>query len=218
MDTFVLSEINSIANNFLAEIRDKDKQKDSMRFRRNLERLGEVLAYEISKSLTYRNELVETPLGTSSMNLLKLSPVLITIMRAGFPFYQGFLQFFDRSDSGFIGAFRHHPNGGNHFDIHMQYAAFGDLDKREVIIIDPMIASGKSLLQAVETILKIGNPSRIHVAGLIASRKGVELLKKECKKVKTLFWFCAIDEELNDKSYIVPGLGDAGDLSFGKKL
>lgn len=216
MDLFILSESKSIANNFIAELRDKHIQSDGLRFRKNMERIGEILAYEISKHLEYHNTTVHTPLGEASTPILASDPYLITILRAGIPFFQGFLNFFDKAECGFIGAFRsnHTPDQG--FEIDMEYQAIGDIYDKEVILIDPMLATGKSIVKALQHLLIKGKPSRIHIASLIAAKQGYDYVKN-CIDFNMHFWIGTIDEELNDKSYIVPGLGDAGDLSFGKK-
>lgn len=181
-----------------------------------MERTGELLAYELSKNLEYQTQRIATPLGIAEMSLLKNYPYLITIMRAGIPFYQGFLNFFDKSDSGFIGAFRTDYDRKRDFDIDMDYFAIGEIQDREIVLIDPMLATGKSIIKAINYLLQKGIPKRIHIAALIASREGYTYLNSHCK-VPIDFWIAAMDEELNDKSYILPGLGDAGDLSFGKK-
>lgn len=216
MELFLLSEFNSLANNYIAELRDIDIQKDSMRFRQNMERIGEILAYEISKDLEYEKIELKTSLGKSNLSVIKESPYLITIMRAGIPFYQGFLNFFDKSESGFIGAFRSEPDEKNQFNIDMDYIAVGEIKGKEVILIDPMLATGKSVIKAVNRLLKKGTPKVIHIVALIASRQGYEYVKKNIS-VTSKIWIAAMDEKLNDKSYIVPGLGDAGDLCYGKK-
>lgn len=216
MELFLLSEFKSVSNNYIAELRDIDVQKDRMRFRQNMERIGEILAYEISKDLEYEKTEIKTPLGNSNISVIKESPYLITIMRAGIPFYQGFLNFFDKSESGFIGAFRSEPDDKQQFNIDMDYMAIGEIEGKEIILIDPMLATGKSVVKAVNQLLKIGIPKVIHLVALIASRQGFEYVKKHIS-VPSKIWIAAMDEKLNDKSYIVPGLGDAGDLCYGKK-
>lgn len=212
---FNLSEQNSIANQFIAELRDKTVQQDRMRFRRNLERLGEIMAYEVSKKLPYFTTSVETPLGNSRLNVLKQQPVLITILRAGLPYFQGFINFFDQSESGFIGAYR--EEGVEAPTVKLEYAALPTVTDREVIVIDPMLASGQSLMDAVEQILKVGVPRHLHLVSVMAAPEGIKFLTQQIR-VPYTFWTCAIDEKLNQKFYIVPGLGDAGDLSFGVKV
>jgi uracil phosphoribosyltransferase len=181
-----------------------------------MERLGEILAYEISKDLGYKEVVIKTPLGESKTSLISESPYLITIMRAGIPFYQGFLNFFEKSESGFIGAFRSDYNENQHFDIDMGYIAVGDIQGKEVILVDPMLATGKSMVKAIARLLKKGLPKKVHIAALIASRQGFEYVKNNIS-VSSKVWIGAMDEDLNNKSFIVPGLGDAGDLCYGKK-
>ena len=214
---FVLNETNSIANHFLAEIRDQHIQQDSMRFRKNLERLGELLAYELSKSLNYQTKPVTTPLGVSHINLIEHQPVLIPIMRAGIPFYQGVLNYFDRSVSGFIGAYRHHANEDHNFEIQMDYMATPSLENQRLILIDPMLATGKSIVKTLGALSKNGEPEQIDIMCVIAAPEGIDFLKQHID-LKFNLWIGAIDEKLNDRSYIIPGLGDAGDLAFGHKI
>jgi uracil phosphoribosyltransferase len=216
VELFLLSEFNSLANNYLAELRDVNIQADSMRFRKNMERIGEILAYEISKDLEYSEVEIKTPLGESKTSLISKYPYLITIMRAGIPFYQGFLNFFERSESGFIGAFRSEYDENQHFNIDMGYMAIGDIQGKELILVDPMLATGKSIVKAVNQILKMGLPKMIHIVALIASKQGFEYVKNNVS-VSSKIWIATMDKDLNDKSYIVPGLGDAGDLCYGKK-
>jgi uracil phosphoribosyltransferase len=181
-----------------------------------MERIAEILAYELSKSLEYKEVHIQTPLAATTASVLKTSPYLITIMRAGIPFFQGFLNFFDEADCGFIGAFRSDTDKNNEFEIDMDYMAVGDINAREIILIDPMLATGKSIVKAIENMLNIGKPKKIHIASLIASRQGYEYVKNNTN-FNTQFWVADMDDQLNDRSFIVPGLGDAGDLSFGKK-
>lgn len=213
---FILTQHNSIANHFLAELRSKEIQQDSMRFRTNLERLGEILAYEISKTFSYYNEQVETPLGKASVQLMNQQPVLATILRAGIPFYQGFLNYFDKSGSAFIAAYRASEKEGREVEIKMEYFASPSLEGKTLILIDPMLATGNSLLQTYQSLLKYGKPEKLHVASVIASRPGINFLKSQLQDFS--LWVGDVDEELNDKAYIVPGLGDAGDLAFGSKI
>lgn len=213
---FILAQQNTIANHFLAELRDKEIQKDRPRFRQNLERLGEILAYELSKKLAFQPAKVHTPLGISPTNLLSKQPVLVCVMRAGLPFYQGFQTIFAQAESAFIGAFRGKPNADHEFEIEMHYAATPDLDGKPLIIIDPMLATGKSIVSSYDTLLRYGTPSQVHIAAVIASRAGVNHLLSAIPDAS--LWIGDIDEELNHKFYIVPGLGDAGDLAFGEKI
>jgi uracil phosphoribosyltransferase len=213
----ILTEQNSVANNFIAELRDKKLQEDSMRFRLNMVKMGEIMAFEISKQLSYTQKSIRTPLGISKMNIMKDPPYIITILRAGIPFYQGFINIFDQAESGFIGAFRSDRDENNQFEIEMGYTAIGDVNSKQVILVDPMIATGKSILKAVNFIQKYGHPERLFIAALIGARQGYEYLINNMK-IPAEYWFGALDNGLNDQSYIVPGLGDAGDLCFGKKL
>lgn len=212
---FILNNHNSIANHFLAEIRDADVQQDSMRFRRNMERLGEVFAYEISKVLPYEEFEVQTPLGLSNINMIKELPVLVTILRAGLPLHQGLLNVFDRADSAFISAYRKTKKSGE-FIIQMEYVSTPDLDGKTVIIADPMLATGRSMVLCCKEILANYKIKELHIVSVIASVEGVTHVKANIPNAK--FWLGAIDEEMTTKAYIVPGLGDAGDLAFGEKV
>jgi len=210
-----LSEKNSIANQFLLELRDCHKQKDPMRFRKNMERLGSIMAYEISSRLGYSKQIVETPLGKSEINVLESPPVLITVMRAGLAYYNGFLNYFDSSESGFIGAYR--QEGTKDVTINLEYLATPSLQGREVILIDPMLATGQSFMKSVQSIMKHGLPNHIHIASLVSAPEGIQYIEANMNVPYTI-WTFGIDEKLNDKFYIVPGLGDAGDLSYGEKV
>ncbi len=215
---FILNEKVSIANHYLAELRSIELQQDRAKFRRNLERLGFLLAYELSKARAYSPSAVQTPLGESSIPLMDNQPVLVTILRAGLPFYQGFLDAFDQADSAFIGAFRGVASPEDHsFQIEMGYCASPELQGRELILIDPMLATGKSLIKAYKTLVdQYGKPSHTHVVAAVGSQAGADYLMKEIDNVS--LWMAALDPDLNDKSYIVPGLGDAGDLAYGPKM
>lgn len=212
---FILSDVNSIANQFLFELRDKTIQTDSERFRTNLERLGSVMAYEISKSLNYQDKVVSTPLGTARVPMLSRQPVLVAVLRAGLPYYLGFQKFFNHAAAGFIGAMR--EEGGTGITIKLDYTATPEIDDREVILIDPMLATGYSLNDAVNALCRKGKPAMVHIASLVAAPEGIAFLKSRLK-IPFKIWTVAVDERLNEKFYIVPGLGDAGDLSFGEKL
>lgn len=211
-----LGNQNSIFNTFIAEIRDVSIQKDAMRFRRNLERMGEVIAYEISKTLNYKTSDVTTPLGTATLSSPTDDIVLITIMRAGLPFHQGFLNYFDKAENGFIGAFRK-TKKDHSFSIESDYLACPSIEGKTVILSDPMLASGESILTALEVLKSRGVPTKIHIAALIGSQTGVDNVVKNLPK-NTSLWIGAVDNTLNSHAYIVPGLGDAGDLAFGEKL
>lgn len=214
---FILNEVNSVVHQFLLELRDTQIQKDSLRFRRNMERMGEILAYEVSKSLEYVEKKINSPLGDTNIPVLKEQPVLISVLRAGLPFHQGFLNIFDRAESGFIGAFRNPHDADFNFDVSLNYFAIPSIQGKTVIVIDPMLATGSSLLKAVQVLESNGKPKHIHIMSLIAAPEGIKFLEKNIKTPFTL-WTGAVDEKLNNMYYIVPGLGDAGDLSFGGKL
>lgn len=212
---FNLSEQNSVANHFLAELRDKTVQHDRLRFRRNVERLGEVMAYEVSRKLHYVTRTVETPLGKSRVNVLKQQPVLVTILRAGLPYFQGFINFFDQANAGFVGAYR--EEGKQELTVTLDYVASPALQGAEVIVIDPMLATGHSVMDTVKLLLKRGRPEHMHIVSLVAAPEGIKFLAQNMSVPYSL-WTCAIDEKLDARYYIVPGLGDAGDLSYGTKL
>ncbi len=212
---FVLTEFSSIGNQFIAELRNVKVHGDRMRFRKNMERIGEILAYEISKSFTYKIIEIETPLTTTLAQIPTTNPVIFAVLRASLPFYNGFLNFFDKADSGFIGAFR--EEGDGEITINLGYHASPNVEGRTLILADPMLATGKSVVRAVETILAHGIPEVIHIATAIASPEGINYLNQMIQ-VPFKLWIGAIDQSLNAQSYIVPGLGDAGDLAFGEKL
>ncbi|RKD92676.1 uracil phosphoribosyltransferase [Mangrovibacterium diazotrophicum] len=212
-----LSESTSIFNQYISEIRDENIQRDPLRFRRNLERLGEVFAYEISKTLEYKVSDVKTPLGIAQVPVLKQQPVLATILRAGLPLQQGLLNVFDKAENAFISAYRKYDDEGE-FHIEFEYLATPDLSEKVVMITDPMLASGASMEIAYKAMMQKGDPSHVHLVSIIASRKGVDYVKEHIKDKNVTLWLGAIDEEMTMKSYIVPGLGDAGDLAFGPKI
>lgn len=212
---FELCQQPSVANHYVADLRDVEVQKDSLRFRKNLERLGELLAYELSKKLNYEATSVTTPLGEAKSVSLSDSLVLAVILRAGLPVYQGFLNVFDKAESAFVGAYRSPQEADNSFDIIQGYTATPDLNDKVLILIDPMLATGKSVQAVYESLLFYGRPRSVHLVSVIASRVGINYLQKSLPHGH--IWTCAIDAELNQKSYIVPGLGDAGDLAFGVK-
>ena len=212
-----LGKKNTIFNHFISQIRDVKIQKDSLRFRRNIERIGEVFAYEISKEIDYENRDIVTPLGIANQYLMAEKPLLATILRAGLPLHQGLLNYFDDSDSAFISAYRKHNKGGD-FKIKIEYMSSPDINGKTIILCDPMIASGASMLMAMKAILSKGNPKYIHIVGTIASNEGVEYLKENCPIRNCTLWLGSEDSEMTSQSYIVPGLGDAGDLAFGEKI
>lgn len=211
-----LNRGNSILNRYLAEIRDVHIQKDSLRFRRNIERIGEIMAYEISRDLPYQPMEVQTPLAKATENVPAIQPVVATILRAGLPLHQGFIHYFDQAENAFVSAFRKYIDE-DHFDIHIEYIASPRLDGKTLIITDPMLATGGSMELAYKALLTKGEPAHIHVASVIATRQAVEHVQKTFPADKTTIWCAAIDPELNSHSYIVPGLGDAGDLCYGEK-
>lgn len=213
---FVFSQQPSVANHFIAELRDVTVQKDPMRFRRNLERLGELMAYEISKSLNYQTNKIKTPLGVSATQLLANPPVLATILRASLPFHQGFLNYFDKAENAFVGAYRGYHAHDEGFDIAMDYISSPDLSGKTVILMDPMLATGRSLEKVYHALLRYGIPAQTHIAAVIASPEGIQFVQERLPQCR--LWLGAIDEHLDDHFYIVPGLGDAGDLAFGSKL
>jgi uracil phosphoribosyltransferase len=209
-----LSEKNSLVNTWISEIRDLSVQQDRMRFRRNLERIGEIAAYEISKTLPFTEKEIQTPLGTSVCKVFQEQPVLGTILRAGMPLHQGMLNYFDKADNAFISAYRKHHRDGS-FEISLDYVSCPDLTDRTLILCDPMLATGSSLVKTIQYLKDEGMPKAIHVVCAIACSVGIEYVRREQPQVT--IWCGDIDEELTAKGYIVPGLGDAGDLAFGTK-
>ena len=211
-----LGSYNSIVNQFVAEIRDVQIQKDRMRFRKNLERLGEIFAYEISKTLPYQEREVVTPLGIATVPVLQNYPIVGTILRAGLPLHYGLLNYFDQADNAFISAYRRHHKDGS-FDIKLEYVGSPALHDRELILCDPMLATGSSIVMTYKALMEKGTPRHTHIVCALASTIGVEYVKRNLPTNVTI-WAAAIDDELTAQSYIVPGLGDAGDLAFGSKL
>jgi uracil phosphoribosyltransferase len=210
-----LSQQHSLVSNWISEIRDVNIQGDRMRFRRNLERIGEVAAYEISKVLAFKETEVETPLGTATSKLLETQPVVATILRAGLPLHQGILNYFDKADNAFISAYRKHHKDGS-FEISLDYISCPEIEDRVLIISDPMLATGSSLVKTIHFLKAEGRPRQIHIVAAIACTVGIEYVKREDPSVT--IWCGDIDDELTAKGYIVPGLGDAGDLAFGVKI
>lgn len=215
MEIHNFSSTNTVYNNFLSELRDLNIQKDRMRFKRNLERCGEISAYEISKELNFESKEVVSPLGNSIMNLVADKPIIATILRAGLPLHNGVLNVFDKSDNCFISAYRKH--GTKELEVEIEYLSSPSLQDKTIILTDPMIASGKSMYLAYKAMLKNGTPKFIHIVSVIASQEGIDYILKNFPK-NTKIWVGAIDEKMNSKSYIIPGLGDAGDLAFGGKI
>ncbi len=216
MEIINLGATNSILNQFVAELRDVTIQTDSLRFRRNIERIGEILSYEISKQISYENKNVQTPLGRASLMVPSSQVVISTILRAGLPFHQGFLNYFDHAENAFVSAYRKYKDRLN-FDIHIEYIASPRLNGKTLIITDPMLATGSSMGLAFQALLTKGEPEHIHVASIIASKQAIHYIKEKMPAEKTTVWVAAIDDQLDEHSYIVPGLGDAGDLAFGIK-
>jgi uracil phosphoribosyltransferase len=210
-----LSQEHSLVSNWIGEIRDVNVQTDRLRFRRNLERIGEIAAYEISKRLPHVEAEIQTPLGIAKQKVLKDYPVLATILRAGLPLHQGLLNYFDKSDNAYVSAYRKHHKDGS-FEISLEYVSCPELENRVLIIADPMLATGASLVKTIQHLREEGQPREIHVVVAIACNVGIEYIKREAPDVT--IWCGDIDDELTAKSYIVPGLGDAGDLAFGPKI
>ncbi|MGY6562301.1 MAG: uracil phosphoribosyltransferase [Luteibaculaceae bacterium] len=210
------NDSKSLINHFVAELRDINIQKDRMRFRRNLERIGEIMAYEISKKMSYSNQEIITPLGSADVNLMDNQPVIATVLRAGLPLHQGLLNYFDQAESLFVSAFRYHHKNDNEFEVKVEYLSGPSLENKVVILADPMLATGRSIELVYKALLAKGKPKELHIVAAIASAEGLEFVKQKLPKT-TSFWLGAIDDELTVQSYIVPGLGDAGDLAFGAK-
>jgi uracil phosphoribosyltransferase len=212
-----LSEKNSVLNHFLGQIRDINIHNDSMRFRRNIERIGEIMAYELSKELHYSDIEIQTPLGTKKTTQINDQLVLCSILRAGLPMHQGFLNYFDSAENGFISAFRYHPNNDDYFEIKVDYQAVADINNKNVLLLDPMLATGQSIVAVFNKLIEKGTPKEIHIAVVIATPEGIAHLQNHLPENCHL-WIAALDDNLNEHNYIVPGLGDAGDLAYGKKL
>ena len=216
MKVYNFSQYSSLYNKFLSELRDENIQKDSMRFRKNLERLGEISAYEISKTLQENSQVTKTPLGTSKTTVPSKNLVLATVLRAGLPLHNGLLKYYDNAENCFISAYRKHTSK-EEFEVEIQYMASPNLTDKIVLLSDPMLATGRSMVLAYKALLKKGTPSKIHIVCVIGSEQGVEYISKNLPEDTTL-WIGGIDSKMTSESYIVPGLGDAGDLAFGKKV
>ncbi len=212
-----LSENNSVLNDFLGQIRDVSIHNDSMRFRKNMERIGEIMAYEMSKKLDYQAVDIPTPLGSKATHYIKNSLVICSILRAGLTLHNGFLNYFDAAENGFISAYRNHPNNDDFFEIVVQYQAIADINNKTVVLVDPMLATGQSIVAVYNRLIERGTPAEIHIAVVIAAPEGIAHLEAELPESCHL-WIASIDDHLNEHSYIVPGLGDAGDLAYGQKL
>ena len=210
-----LSEQHSLVSNWVSELRDVTLQQDRLRFRRNIERIAEVIGYEISKQMPFEEVEVATPLGTHLSKRLKQQPIIATILRAGLPMHTGLLNYFDRADNAFISAYRKHNHDGS-FEISLDYVSCPDMENRILIVCDPMLATGSSLVKTIHYLKEEGHPSKIHVVCAIACTVGIEYVKREQPDVT--IWCGDIDDELTAKGYIVPGLGDAGDLAYGSKI
>jgi len=208
---------NSVVNQFVRELRDVSLQQDSMRFRRNMERIGEIFAYEISKTMEYEPKDVITSLGTAEVQVMKSKPVLATILRAGLPLHQGMLNYFDSADNAFVSAYREHRKDDK-FSIQIEYVSSPEIDNRVLILTDPMLATGQSMVASFKSLLIHGKPAHTHFVSVVASVQGVEYLKRMLPKTGVTIWVAAIDDELTALGYIVPGLGDAGDLAYGQKV
>ncbi len=219
MKVINFAEQNSVINHFMADLRDKSYQKNRLTFRHNVERIGEMMAYELSKTLDYKPKTVTTPLGTIDIPLMKQEDMIIaTVLRAGLPFHQGFLNVFDRADNAFVSAFRMYLNREHtEVGVHTEYIAAPSVKGKTLLIVDPMLATGGSLAAAIEALLQSGKPKKIHVCCVIAAPEGIEVVK-ECLPDDAMIWCAAIDEGMNEHKYIVPGFGDCGDLCYGEKL
>lgn len=214
----ILNKEKTLLNKFVAQLRSVDVQQDSMRFRRNLERAGEVMAYEISKTLDYSTTMIETPLGEALIEMPTDEIVIATILRAGIPYHQGFLNYFDDAQSAFITAYRKYSKDGT-FNVKVEHVSSCDIEDKILILVDPMLATGVSLVLTYEALIeRAGRPRHTHVATVVASEEGVEHVRKSLPKSRSTIWCAAVDEELTVKSYIVPGIGDVGDLAFGEKM
>jgi uracil phosphoribosyltransferase len=217
MKIHYISENNSILNHFLSQIRNINIQNDSMRFRRNIERIGEIMAYELSKKLTYKNVEIQTPLGIKKTTEINDNLVLCSILRAGLPLHNGFLNYFDHAENSFVSACRYHPNNDAEFEILVEYQALSNINNKTVLLLDPMLATGQSIVAVHEKLVQNATPNEIHIVVVIAAPEGIAHLEKNLPGNCHL-WVAALDERLNDKNYIIPGLGDAGDLAYGNKL
>ncbi|PWB25282.1 uracil phosphoribosyltransferase [Flavobacterium sp. HTF] len=217
MKIHYISENNSILNHFLGQIRNVNVQNDSMRFRKNIERIGEIMAYELSKSLSYKDVEIKTPLGIKKTTEISEDLVLCSILRAGLPLHNGFLNYFDHAENSFVSACRHHPNNDDYFEILVEYQALSNINNKTVLLLDPMLATGQSIVAVHEKLVQNATPNEIHIVVVIAAPEGIAYLEKSLPENCHL-WVASLDEKLNEKNYIVPGLGDAGDLAYGSKL
>ncbi len=217
MEIINLCEHNSLVGQFMSEIRNKELQQERLRFRTNIQRLGQIMAYEISKSLQYKTVGVTTPLGVKQCNVLDDNVVLATLLRAGLPFHEGFLNYFDGAENAFVSAYRKYFPKTDDFVVHIEYIASPRLDGKTLIIVDPMLATGSSMELAYQALVTKGHPAQIHVASVVATPQAIEVVRQHLPNDITTLWTGDIDTELNEHSYIVPGLGDCGDLLYGEK-
>ncbi|SHG16542.1 uracil phosphoribosyltransferase [Flavobacterium johnsoniae] len=217
MKIHYISENNSVLNHFLGQIRNVNVQNDSMRFRRNIERIGEIMAYELSKILPYKEVEIQTPLGIKKTTEIDTDLVLCPILRAGLPLHNGFLNYFDHAENSFVSACRYHPNGGDEFEILVEYQAISNLNNKTVLLLDPMLATGQSIVAVHKKLMENAAPAEFHIVVVIAAPEGIAHLEENLPENCHL-WVASLDEKLNEKNYIVPGLGDAGDLAYGSKL
>lgn len=211
------SNEKSVLNQFISEMRDVSIQKDSMRFRKNIERIGEILSYEMSKTLNYKSQLVKTPLGEKEMQVPENDLVVCSILRAALPFHNGIINFFDKAENAFISAYRNHPDDGDDFEVIVNYLASPSIENKTLVFTDPMLATGKTLENVLKAFESHGTPKQIHILSIIGAKPGIEYIKPIFPE-NTHLWIAAVDDTLNSRGYIVPGLGDAGDLAFGEKL
>lgn len=217
MEIINLCEQNSLVGQFMSELRDKNLQQERLRFRTNIQRLGQIMAYEISKRLNYKVRDTETPLGVKACNVLADRVVLATILRAGLPFHEGFLSYLDGADNAFVSAYRKYFPKTDDFVVHIEYIASPRIDGKTLVITDPMLATGSSMELAYQALVTKGQPAHIHIASVISTPQAIELVRQRLPEEKTTLWTCDIDDVLNEHSYIVPGLGDCGDLLYGEK-
>ena len=217
MEIINLCELNSLVGQFMSEVRDKNVQQDRLRFRTNIQRLGQIMAYEISKRLQYTTVGVETPLGVKQCHVLNDRVVLSTLLRAGLPFHEGFLSYFDNAENAFVSAYRKYFPQTDDFIVHIEYIASPRLEGKTLVIVDPMLATGTSMEMAYKALVTKGHPAHIHVASVVATPQAIEVVRQNLPEDMTTLWTCDIDDELNEHSYIVPGLGDCGDLLYGEK-
>ena len=217
MEFINLGDQHSLVSHYMRQLRDRNIQRDRMRFRANVHRLGQIMAYEVSKKLQYHTVGVETPLGVKQCNVLNDNVVLATLLRAGLPFHEGFLSYFDGAENAFVSAYRKYFPKTDDFVVHIEYIASPRLDNKTLVIVDPMLATGSSMELAYQALVTKGHPAHIHVASVVATPKAIETVRQHLPEDKTTLWTCDIDDELNEHSYIVPGLGDCGDLLYGEK-